>query len=118
MQISTLAINSTGDWLAIGCGQGSSAQLVVWEWQSETYIMKQQSHSQAITSVAYSPDGALLATGAEDGKVKIWNCQTCFCVVTFTEHQAGVTGVCWTQSGKVVLSASLEGTVRAHDLKR
>ncbi|KIH51261.1 WD domain, G-beta repeat protein, partial [Ancylostoma duodenale] len=118
MQISSVAINNTGDWLALGCGKGSAAQLVVWEWQSETYVLKQQAHSQRILAVQYSPDGSLLATGAEDGKVKIWSGRTAFCTVTFDEHTSAVTGVCWTQSGKAILSASLDGTVRAHDLKR
>ncbi|KAI1729223.1 WD domain, g-beta repeat domain-containing protein [Ditylenchus destructor] len=118
LRINTLDINDTGDWLAIGCGQGFDAQLIVWEWQSESYVLKQQSHSQTITSVAYSPDASLLVTGAEDGKVKIWNFHNSFCIVTFTEHNSGVTDVCFTQSGKAILSASLEGSVRAHDLKR
>ncbi|VDM60532.1 unnamed protein product [Angiostrongylus costaricensis] len=118
LQISSVAMNSTGDWLALGCGKGSAAQLVVWEWQSETYVLKQQSHSQRILTMQYSPDGSLLATGAEDGKVKIWSGRTAFCTVTFDEHTSAVTGVCWTQSGKAILSASLDGTVRAHDLKR
>lgn len=39
-------------------------------------------------------------------------------MVTFADHTAGVTDICFTQSGKAVLSASLEGCVRAHDLKR
>lgn len=29
MQITSVAINNTGDWLALGCGKGSAAQLVV-----------------------------------------------------------------------------------------
>ncbi|KAK6026701.1 DEAD/DEAH box helicase [Ostertagia ostertagi] len=118
MQITSVAVNNTGDWLALGCGKGSAAQLVVWEWQSETYVLKQQAHSQRILAVQYSPDGSLLGTGAEDGKVKIWNGHTAFCTVTFDEHTSAVTGICWTQSGKAILSASLDGTVRAHDLKR
>ncbi|VDL79300.1 unnamed protein product [Nippostrongylus brasiliensis] len=118
MQITSVAINNTGDWLALGCGKGSAAQLVVWEWQSETYVLKQQSHSQRIVTSQFSPDGSLIATGAEDGKVKIWNGLTAFCTVTFDEHTSAVTAVCWTQSGKAILSASLDGTVRAHDLKR
>lgn len=118
MRIQTVAWNMTGDWLAIGCGKGSTAQLVVWEWQSESYVMKQQAHSLRITTAEYSPDGALIATGAEDGKVKIWNSRSSFCTVTFDEHTSGVTAVKWTQSGRAILSASLDGTVRAHDLKR
>lgn len=118
LEVRTLCVNKSGDWLGIGCGTGTEAQLVVWEWQSETYVMKQQSHSQTITAVAYSPDGGLLATGAEDAKVKIWNCRSSFCLVTFTEHTGGVSGICWTSDGKAVLSCSLDGTVRAHDLQR
>lgn len=68
MAIKSLSINPRGDWVAIGCGQSNEGQLLVWEWQSETYILKQQSHNQTITSAAYSPDGSLIATGAEDGK--------------------------------------------------
>ncbi|EFO84699.1 hypothetical protein CRE_03827 [Caenorhabditis remanei] len=118
MRIQTVAWNLSGDWLAIGCGKGSTAQLVVWEWQSESYVMKQQAHSLRITTAEYSPDGALIATGAEDGKVKIWNSRSSFCTVTFDEHTSGITAVKWTQSGRAILSASLDGTVRAHDLKR
>lgn len=118
MRIQTVAWNRSGDWLGIGCGKGSSAQLVVWEWQSESYVMKQQGHSLRITTAEYSPDGALIATGAEDGKVKVWDSRSSFCTVTFDEHTSGVTAVKWVQSGRAILSASLDGTVRARDLKR
>lgn len=118
MEIRAVNINSTGDWLAIGCGIGIDAQLIVWEWQSETYITRQRYHTQNITTSAYLPDGSLLATGAEDGKVKLWNCDTSFCVVTFIEHEAAISDICFTQTGRVILSASIDGTIRAHDLKR
>ena len=38
--------------------------------------------------------------------------------VTFHEHTAGITGVCFASNGQVILSASLDGTVRAFDLNR
>ena len=51
-------------------------------------------------------------------QVKLWNTSSGFCFVTFSEHTSAVTGVCFSASGKVVLSASLDGTVRAFDLHR
>lgn len=66
--ISSVAINPTGDWIALGCAD--LGQLLVWEWQSETYIMKQQGHFDTMSSVAYSPDGSYVATGGRDSKVK------------------------------------------------
>ena len=66
--------------------------------------------------MAFSPDGSqYIATAGEDGKVKMWNVETGFCFVTFTKHTAPVTAVAFANS-QVILSASLDGTVRAHDL--
>ncbi len=41
-----------------------------------------------------------------------------FCFVTFSEHSAPVTAVRFLPSGHALLSASLDGTVRAFDLVR
>ena len=66
-RISSVAVNPTGEWLAFGCS--SLGQLLVWEWQSETYILKQQSHFYDMNVMCYSPDSQLIATGGDDGKV-------------------------------------------------
>jgi len=115
-RISSIAINSTGEWLAFG--SSSFGQLLVWEWQSETYVLKQQGHFYDMNILAYSSDGQLIATGGDDGKVKVWNTISGFCFVTFHEHTASVTGVVFNQNNKVVLSSSLDGTIRAFDMTR
>ncbi|XP_028984892.1 PWP2 small subunit processome component [Betta splendens] len=115
-RISSVAINSSGDWIGFGCsGMG---QLLVWEWQSESYVFKQQGHFNNMASVAYSPDGQYIVTGGDDGKVKVWNTSSGLCFVTFTEHTSSITNVTFTSSGFVIVSASLDGTVRAFDLHR
>lgn len=59
----------------------------------------------------------MLATGGEDGKVKLWTVKNALCFVTFTEHSGSVTALQFTPSkGNAVISASLDGTVRAFDL--
>jgi periodic tryptophan protein 2 len=114
--VKTCALNGTGDWLALGCP--TSQQLLVWEWRSETYVLKQRGHAYGMRCMAYSPDGIVLATGGEDGKLKLWNATSGFCYVTMEKsHTAPITAVCFAKAS-VVLSASLDGTVRAHDLHR
>uniref|UniRef100_A0A182WE74 Small-subunit processome Utp12 domain-containing protein n=1 Tax=Anopheles minimus TaxID=112268 RepID=A0A182WE74_9DIPT len=114
--IGSVTFNDTGDWLALGVS--SLGQLLVWEWQSEQYIMKQQEHSQGMNCLSYAPDGHQLVTGGQDGKVKLWNVTSGFCVVTFSEHTAAVQAVEFSRNKKFLVSASLDGTVRAYDVIR
>lgn len=54
--LGSVALNRTGEWLALGCAP--LGQLLVWEWQSETYVLKQQGHGyDSLNTLAYSPDG-------------------------------------------------------------
>lgn len=115
-RIESVTFNNTGDWLALGVSD--LGQLLVWEWQSEQYMMKQQGHSTGLNCVTYSPDGQLLATGGFDGKVKLWNISNGFCFVTFNEHSSSVTAVEFSGNKKFFVSASLDGTVRAYDIVR
>ncbi|XP_037686667.1 periodic tryptophan protein 2 homolog isoform X2 [Choloepus didactylus] len=115
-RIASVAINSSGDWIAFGCS--GLGQLLVWEWQSESYVLKQQGHFNSMVALAYSPDGQYIVTGGDDGKVKLWNTLSGFCFITFTEHSSGVTGVAFTTSGHVIVTSSMDGTVRAFDLHR
>lgn len=71
-KITTAIFNQHGNWLSFGCAK--LGQLLVWEWRSESYILKQQGHYFDVNCLAYSPDSQLLATGADDNKVKVTLC--------------------------------------------
>ena len=65
--IKTVAVSPSGEWLAFGCS--NLGQLLVWEWQSETYVLKQQGHYYDMNTICYSQDGNYVATGGDDCKV-------------------------------------------------
>lgn len=114
--IDFVTINKTGEWLAFGASK--LGQLLVWEWQSESYILKQQGHFDSVNSLVYSPDGQRIITTADDGKIKVWDIESGFCIVTFTEHTSGVTACEFTKKGNVLFTSSLDGSIRAWDLIR
>ncbi|CCG83142.1 U3 snoRNP-associated protein Utp1 [Taphrina deformans PYCC 5710] len=114
--IDCVTINKTGEWLAFGASK--LGQLLVWEWQSESYILKQQGHFDAMNCVTYSPDGQRVVTASEDGKIKVWDIRSGFCLVTFTDHTSAITDIHFAKKGNVLFSASLDGSIRAWDLVR
>lgn len=114
-KLNTLAIDNNGQFLAFGSKK--LGQLLVWEWKAEEYKLKQQGHNYDITSLAYSPDSSLIASGSQDGRIKIWEVINCNCKVTFNEHISKITDLKFVPNkGNVLVSSSLDGTVRAFDI--
>ncbi|KAH7832262.1 putative WD repeat protein [Monocercomonoides exilis] len=70
-----------------------------------------------VSCCAFSPDSTLIATGASDGKVKIWSRESGFCIATFAEHSAEITGLNFLPRHALAAS-SKDGSVRLFDLKR
>lgn len=114
--ISTISTNRNGEWLALGSAK--TGQLLVWEHQSESNILKQSSHLDTMTSLSFSPDSSRIITGADDGLLKIWDVHSGFHIATFTEHSSAVTGSAYSKRGNVLFTSSLDGSVRAWDMLR
>lgn len=115
-KITCVVFNRLGNWLTFGCAK--LGQLLVWEWRSETYILKQQGHYFDVNCLAFSHDSQKLATGADDNKVKVWLPSSGSCFVTFSEHTNAVTALHFISGKDSLLSASLDGSIRAWDLIR
>jgi WD40 repeat protein len=50
---------------------------VVLSWDAEgKELLAVKAHSKVVRSVAFSPDGKLLATGSQDNTAKLWDAQT------------------------------------------
>ncbi len=114
--VDTISVSPEGSWLAFG--SSALGQLLVWEWQSESYILKQQGHFDNLNALTYSPSGDRIITTSDDGRVKVWDTASGFCIVTFTEHTSGVTACEFARRGNVLFTASLDGSIRAFDLIR
>lgn len=69
-------------------------------------------HTDAVRSVIFSEDGALLLSGSQDNTVRVWNLATRKGIKTFRGHGGRVQTVRFLANGKQILSASHDHTVR------
>jgi len=73
-------------------------------------------HEQEVLTVAFGFDGRLLASGAADGQVIVWDLVTGEAITRFHEHAAAVETLMFAHNGSWLLSGSLDGTVVVYDI--
>ncbi len=73
-------------------------------------------HAGAVQSVAFSPDGTTLASGASDNTIKLWDIATETNVATLEGH-AGVSSIAYSPDGTTLASGAWDTTVKLWDIE-
>ena len=100
---------------------GSYRRLHLWDLATRAEIATLREHNGWVNSVAFSPDGALVATaggwaeGGVDGTVRLWDAATRSVVAVLQGHTDEVNSVAFSPDGALA-SGSKDGTVRLWDV--
>ncbi len=100
--------------LAVGTNEGT---ILVWDVAAQAVLAVLGGHEGGVGMVAWSPDGALIASnGRTDALVRVWEADSGRLVQSFSGHGGTVTAVSWSPDGTVVASSSHDSTLRLWDV--
>jgi WD40 repeat protein len=81
-------------------------------------IQELRGHHDAVSALAFRPDGERMATASFDHTIKVWEVESGRVAQTFTGHQDKVLALAYSADGQLLASAGLDGTVRLWDAAR
>ena len=81
-------------------------EMKVWDAASGQDLLTLRGHTEAVNSVAWSPDDKWLATASDDKTVKVWDAASGQELLTLRGHKDPVLSVAWSPDGKRPASGS------------
>ena len=107
--IQAIDCNSDASQIAIGT---TARTLKTFDRMTQKELHVHRKHTNWVTSVSYSPDGLVLASGDRFGGLHVWETETGNEFATLRGHSGGITGLVWGSDGNQLTSVSLDGSVR------
>jgi len=93
----------------------------VFEWKTQTLVHtftvgSSEASKNYVRCIRYSPDGKMIAAGADDGFIRIWNLEDKSLVQEWSAHTSSLVSVSFSPDGKVLISAGQDATVVLWDV--
>ena len=92
---------------------GGNRKLEVYDFtRMDNKIQMDGADRLRIVIVAINPSGSLLAAASDDNSIRIWNVKSRKEIVRLDGHENSITDLRFTGDGKILVSTSLDGTIR------
>ena len=113
--ITALQINEDSSRLAVGLADGTVQTILLNDDHFGELLDPFIGHSEPVTSLAFSPNGRLLASGSWDSTIQIWEIESGQSI-QLIEHERGISTLDFDKNGRYLLSGSWDDSVIIWDL--
>ena len=90
----------------------SGSDAFIWDAVTGEKLLMLRGHANDIYTVAFSPDGTMLATGGGDRKLKVWDAASGAELFTLSGHGGSITGVAFSPDGTLLAVGLWDNTVQ------
>jgi len=117
-RVIALDFSPDGKLLATGGGEPSrSGEVKIWNVADGKLVRElTDAHSDTVFSVKFSPQGDMLASGAADKFLKVWNVGSGELIRSYEGHTHHVLGVSWKFDSKVLATAGADQVIKVWDV--
>ena len=89
----------------------------LWNAITGEHVKTLRGHYSYLISLAFSPDGSILASGSEDDSIRLWDIATGQYIGGLWEHEAGVETLAFSPDGTMLASGSRDDRIILWDIK-
>jgi WD40 repeat protein len=112
-EVMAVAVHPSGAQVASGGGRynptqraGDDTVIRVWDVATRQVLLRLEGHTATVWDLAYSPDGAILASSSADNTIRLWDASTGALLRTLEGHTATVRSIAFSPSGSLLISGS------------
>lgn len=109
--VRSITFSPNGQTLVVS-GSSNSGGVELWNVQTGELTHTLDGNAGAVTSVAVSLNGDMLATGNVNGVIELWNIKTGKLIRRLQGHSSSVLAVAISSDSKTLISGSQDGTIK------